>query len=80
MELVRIHFGIEAVEGLQYNRQVAGTQIDGAPWGHSLPCVDGHLNVFEMLLAKALNGFALYRVSNVSTRAMLEPPYFNQIP
>ena len=60
LQLVCINLGVKAIKGLEDDSQVAGTKIDRTPRGHSFSRVDSLFYVFQMLLTKALNRFALH--------------------
>lgn len=58
-QLIGVRFGIEAVEGLESDGEVAGADVDRAPWRDSLELVDLGFHILEMSLPKAFYGLAL---------------------
>lgn len=83
-KLVRVRLGIEAVEGLQSDGEVAGADIYRAPRRHSLELVDFGLYVFEVSLSEALDGSALRKLAGSSPeRKKRNTPifiYLDQVP
>lgn len=61
-QLISIHLGIEAVEQLQNDRQVARAGVNGAPRRNCFKSVDLRFYVFKVPLAESFNRFALRRV------------------
>lgn len=59
-QLIGVYLGIEAVERLQHNCEVAGAQVNRAPRRNRFSRIDLSLNVLQMLFSKALDWFTLF--------------------
>ena len=59
VEFICIDLRIEAVKGIQRDGNAARARIDRTPRRNCLDRINLRFNVFQMPLAKALNGFAL---------------------
>jgi hypothetical protein len=58
-QLVGVHFGVKAIVWFQDDRQVSGTDVDRAPWSHSLLSVGFLLYILDVPFPKALDGATL---------------------
>jgi len=62
-QLVGVHLGVKAVKQLENNGQVARARVDRTPRRDGFGCVHLWLDIFQVLLAKFPNGFALKRLA-----------------